>query len=355
LFVPWAPARVLDTRFGPSPQPAGIPVWAGGAIELDGGSGADGEALLANVTSTEPLAGGFVVGWAAGTPRPPTSLVNAAGPGPFGTVANLAIVERSNRGVVFGSAAGEHLVVDLAGRFVGAPRTATLPAAVNLPPGTDGAAERFGASRQGRALLVERRTGSATPSRRVVVVGAIHGDEPGGLAVLDALRSGPLPGDLDLWLVGSLNPDGSAAGQRGNAAGVDLNRNFPSGWLPAGASPYTTGAEDPGAWPASEPETQSFMTLARSIAFAHGPVDAVLWYHQPWGAVVCAPGDRGCEQLAARVGMAVLDEPRPGSAMTWSTDGLGARSSAVVELPFGWPSAATVATHADAVRRYGTT
>src|SRR5437764_5950976 len=63
----------------------------------------------------------------------------------------------------------------------------------------------------------------------VLVVGAIHGNETAGIAIARALeRTHPL--GVDLWIVPDLNPDGVAAGTRGNAHGVDLNRNFPWRW-----------------------------------------------------------------------------------------------------------------------------
>lgn len=385
LFVPMWPVRVLDTRFGPSPQTTRTPVWSGGAIEFDplpSGS-TESDAVLVNLTSTAPHGAGFVTAWAAGTVRPATSTLDSPGPGRFATLANLAILRRSSRGIALGSSGGEHLVADLAGWFTGIPQDAVLPPVANpVPdPDQDGIAtpfdscpsapgpvdpfhrgcptpppstQTFGASGDGRPLVVERRMGSAFPTRRLLVVGVIHGDETAGLRVLAALRSAPLPIDLDLWLVDELNPDGVRRGQRGNAAGVDLNRNFPVDWLPYGASPWTVGGYDPGPAPASEPETRAFLTLAIAIVATHGPLDAVLWYHQPWDAVVCSPGDDACGTFASRVGMAAIDEPRPGSAKTWSTVALGASGSAVIELPDGVPTGAVVTAHADAVRRYGT-
>ena len=70
-------------------------------------------------------------------------------------------------------------------------------------------------------------TASAIPAaRRLLVVGTVHGDEPAGLALTrPLLRVGP-PLHAELWIVPNLNPDGLAVGTRGNARGVDLNRDF---------------------------------------------------------------------------------------------------------------------------------
>lgn len=95
----------------------------------------------------------------------------------------------------------------------------------------------LGRSWQGRAIeAYEVGNPAGTP---VLVVGCIHGDETGGIAVARALEH-LAPRDLDLWIVPDLNPDGVAAGTRRNAHGVDLNRNFPWHWRPLGGV-YASG------------------------------------------------------------------------------------------------------------------
>lgn len=81
----------------------------------------------------------------------------------------------------------------------------------------------------------------------VKLVGNMHGDETVGREVLirfakellergskQAPQQGPddvewssLLNGVDVWILPSMNPDGFARGTRGNAQGLDLNRNFP--------------------------------------------------------------------------------------------------------------------------------
>jgi protein MpaA len=129
---------------------------------------------------------------------------------------------------------------------------------------------RIGTSVQGRAIEAIER---GTPGGRVVLaIGAIHGDEGAGHAVIDWLRQMPVPPGIDLWLVPTINPDGEAMGQRQNANGVDLNRNFPRKWGKLGSPGYWQYA---GPSAASEPETQAMVSLLDRIR-----PEVTLWYHQ---------------------------------------------------------------------------
>src|SRR5207244_9782486 len=83
----------------------------------------------------------------------------------------------------------------------------------------------LGRSERGRPI-VAWETGDPEAKRRVLVVGCIHGNEPAGITVADAVLRARVPAGTDVWVVPDLNPDGVAAGTRQNARGVDLNRNF---------------------------------------------------------------------------------------------------------------------------------
>ena len=62
---------------------------------------------------------------------------------------------------------------------------------------------------------------------RVYLSAGIHGDEPAGpLALLELLRAEFFTPDIQWLLCPALNPDGLAAGTRGNLSGRDLNRDY---------------------------------------------------------------------------------------------------------------------------------
>lgn len=94
-------------------------------------------------------------------------------------------------------------------------------------PGTP-RTEPIGLSRDQRPI--EAATIGHGP-RRVYLIGAIHGDEPEGLASLDQIQQtfhDRFAADVTLRLVRDMNPDGTAARSRTNKAGIDLNRNWPA-------------------------------------------------------------------------------------------------------------------------------
>src|SRR3954470_18128024 len=90
----------------------------------------------------------------------------------------------------------------------------------------------IGTSVQGRPIVATRRWRPGA-TRTLLVIGNVHGDEQAGLRVVHRLRTRSLPAAVDLWLIRSANPDGTAADRRTNAHGVDLNRNFPRRWVRA--------------------------------------------------------------------------------------------------------------------------
>ena len=165
--------------------------------------------------------------------------------------------------------------------------TTTLPGAAGLATDARQVAV-IGTSVQGRPIrAIERGTRGGTP---VLVIGVIHGDEQAGVAIIERLATLPVPAGIDLWLVESMNPDGQAVPQRGNANGVDLNRNFPIEWGPI-AGPGDD--EYAGTGPASEPETQAIVALVTLVR-----PELTLFYHQDLDRLSPSNGFEG--QLKAR-------------------------------------------------------
>jgi protein MpaA len=183
--------------------------------------------------------------------------------------------------------------------------------------------------------------GSDRARRKVLVVGCIHGNECAGLRILSAVAARRPPAGVQLWLVGELNPDGTAAGTRQNARGVDLNRNFPYQW-----QRITDPTYDSGPRPASEPETRAAMGLIDRIRPA-----VTIWYHQHQDLVDMAGGDRGVARRYAQLAhlRATCLAFLPGTAPGWQNHALHGTTSFVVELPDGPVGGVGVSRHLRAV------
>jgi predicted deacylase len=145
--------------------------------------------------------------------------------------------------------------------------------------------------------VVHRAHEGAT--RRVLVIGSIHGDEPAGMRVVRRLvRRHNLPRDLDLWLLRTVNPDGTAVDRRTNANGVDLNRNFPHLWRTSPRGSTWSGPE-----PLSEPEAVALRRLVRRVQ-----PELVVTFHQPlFGVGTNDKGMRTVRAIAQEMRLPVRD------------------------------------------------
>jgi N-acetylmuramoyl-L-alanine amidase-like protein/succinylglutamate desuccinylase/aspartoacylase family protein len=186
----------------------------------------------------------------------------------------------------------------------------------------------IGRSVRGRPIAAIQR-GDPRAAHRVLVVGAIHGNETAGIAVTRRLRKAPLPAAAGLCLVDAINPDGVAAHTRQNAHGVDLNRNFPWGWRPLGRRGDLTWS---GTKPSSEPETRAARTLIRRFR-----PSVTVWFHQPLALVDRSGGDVRIERRFARLARLPLRRitPYPGTATRWQNHRFPGATAFVVELPRG--------------------
>ncbi len=123
--------------------------------------------------------------------------------------------------------------------------------------------------------IVARHYGALDAAVQIVVIGQMHGSEPGGRKVAKRLAKRSIPDGVGLWLITSMNPDGNARDTRANARGVDLNRNFPFEW-----SEGSRGTYWPGPKAASERETRGMMRFLSAVR-----PTAVLSYHQAFDVV----------------------------------------------------------------------
>lgn len=204
----------------------------------------------------------------------------------------------------------------------------------------------LGRSAEGRPIRLSV-VGERSAPVRVLVVGAIHGDEPAGRAVTGLLRRRPprIAG-VALWIIHDLNPDGAAAATRQNARGVDLNRNFPARWRAQGR-PFDTFHA--GRRPLSEPEARLAARLIRRLRPA-----VTIWYHQALAMVDLGTTNRPA--LARRYAAAAGLPARrlgflPGVATRWQNRLVPDGSAFVVELPRGRLSAGGATRHRRAVVR----
>ena len=194
--------------------------------------------------------------------------------------------------------------------------------------------EVIGHSVEGRPITVTR-VGDADATRRILVVGCIHGNEAAGRGIVEDLGRSSATPDTELLLVRDLNPDGFAHRVRTNAHGVDLNRNSPEHWAGAGARPW------------SEPETRAI----RDLILRERPALS-LYYHQPFGLVDVPEGGspQAARKYAELTGLPLRRlSRRPGSVSRWQNARVRAGSAFVVELAAGPLPAALRLRHVAAV------
>ncbi len=156
---------------------------------------------------------------------------------------------------------------------------------------------------------------------RVLVVGGIHGNEPAGAIVADGLarlldRYPEFVDGLTVAIFAAVNPDGLLSGQRTNANGVDLNRNFPSAdWRRAkpGELPH-------GRVPGSEPETVALMR-AVEIVKPRRIIDIHTIQRGYHGNNYDGPAQQLAELMSRFNGYPVLADigyPTPGALSNWA-------------------------------------
>jgi protein MpaA len=176
----------------------------------------------------------------------------------------------------------------LAGLIASAAVAGSLDAGARpAPPGVSRAAMSAEGSAPRPAVVERRILGYSTSGRPIkawrlgkpgkpkfVVISTMHGNERSTKRILTSLRDGKPIRGIDLWVVPVYNPDGYARGTRKNGRGVDLNRNYPRGWVDL------DGSYESGTGPASEPETTAMMAFLAEIKPRR-----IVSFHQPLNGV----------------------------------------------------------------------
>jgi hypothetical protein len=162
-----------------------------------------------------------------------------------------------------------------------------------------------------------------------LVLGQMHGDEPAGrLITRDRLLNKDPVKDVALWVIPTMNPDGSIRGTRVNARGVDLNRNFPSKtWVKQGkGTRYWSGPR-----PASEPETRAIVRFFSKIQ-----PRTIVSIHQPLSSVDFSGGSKAVTQWLAKeldLPVAHIKVSGGGTMTSWYNAEYPKKTAVTVELP----------------------
>ncbi len=189
--------------------------------------------------------------------------------------------------------------------------------------------EEIGRSHRGAPIRV------FLPARpETLLVAGVHGEEPETVWLARRLLERVDGDEATMAIVACANPDGMADSVRQNAAGVDLNRNYPSAsWLPDDSYTYPPGTawearnrenrtsrSGPGPTPGSEPETRALLDLIERLAPTlildlHAPLELVL-------PTADAPLET-VEELARRARLPITTElgsRTPGALRDWCAD-----------------------------------
>ena len=161
---------------------------------------------------------------------------------------------------------------------------------------------------------------SASPltGHSTLIIGVFHGDEPQGKFLIEEYLNNyqssksKIPINK-LIFIPCLNPDGLQLGQRTNANGVDLNRNFPTkNWELTEKNQFFGGEK-----PASEIETQFVIEVIEEYK-----PELILTLHAPYKVVnYDGPARNIAEKISAIIKYPVessIGYPTPGSFGTYA-------------------------------------
>jgi hypothetical protein len=195
-FVAVAPQRLVDTRTAGGTIPSG-----GGelTVPLPGEVARDAIAVAVNVTSISYESAGWATAFPAGTARPFTSLLHAAGTGRARAAAT--IVPASGGGITVAATFGTEVVVDLMGWFTG---SSAADGADGLFVPLDQPVRRIDTRPSGRQLYPGRTIEVATTASAAAITGTITVTESSGPGFVSTHAAGtPRP------LASTTNTDGA--------------------------------------------------------------------------------------------------------------------------------------------------
>jgi murein peptide amidase A len=182
-----------------------------------------------------------------------------------------------------------------------------------VPPKT-----KLGQTVQGRPIEMLRFGPSS--GRPVLIIGGIHGSEPTSAYVaeqlIEHLKANPTDATRPVAIIPNANPDGLVAKTRGNANGVDVNRNFPSkNWRIV-----KTRTNFNGTAPDTEPESRA---IQQAIATLNP--DRIISIHSIDRGRHCNNYDGPARWLAEAMNQhnqypvtATMGYPTPGSLGSWA-------------------------------------
>ncbi|MDB5964052.1 MAG: murein peptide amidase [Polaromonas sp.] len=168
----------------------------------------------------------------------------------------------------------------------------------------------------GRTLWT-RDVRPANAAIRVLVIGAIHGDEPSSASValqwiaLAEQAPASMPQPVHWRFIPALNPDGlfSQPPRRVNANGVDLNRNFPTPDWDRDAATYweKRTRKDPRRYPGTKALSEPESTFLHDEMQRFKP-QLIVSIHAPYGVLDFDGPPTGAFVPPSRLGRLYLDQ-----------------------------------------------